>query len=338
MTRHVILAYGRETEHRRATFAILSFWAWYEARDNEARTVVFTDKPELFAEPLAGLPIDYVLLTPEHLEDLRGPQNYVHRVKLAIIDQVFREHPGANVLFTDSDTFFVAEADQLLASLRPGTSLMHQREYRLADAVGIYAAFNQAKYPRKLLEFIEDRTFPVGATRQRFGPSQFSWNSGVLGLAPEVASFMPDIMALNDALYAGCGWVTCEQIAFSLALQTQTHLEPSDQYVFHYWGQRQKQLMDGLLVSLLDQPFGALALRDRLARVRSLSMKWWRTVELDKDREGALYAFAHGEVVAGVKCTLKALIAAPFNLSFARDLLGVLARKPRSSQRRALNV
>lgn len=329
MTRHVILAYGRETEHRRATFAILSFWAWYGGAQADVRTVVFTDKPALFETSLAGLPIDYVVLDAEQLQALRGPQQYVHRVKAAIIDQVFREHPGSNVLFCDSDTFFVAEADQLLTNLRPGVSLMHQREYRLSEAPGIYAAFNQAKFPRRMLELLDKQIFEVGGKKLRFQPTQYVWNSGVLGLAPDIAALMPDVLALNDAFYAGSGWITSEQNAFSLALQVKTRLETSEEYVMHYWGQRQKQLMDSQLAILLKPAFSAQRLHNRLGQVRSLTTKWLRTIELDKDREGAIYAFANGEIVAGLKCTMKALLAAPLNTTFARDLVSVIARSSR---------
>lgn len=332
MTRHVILAYGRETEYRRATFAILSFWAWYAGRKNGVRTVVFTDKPALFEGPLAGLPVDYVTLTAEQLEAMRGPQNFVHRVKVAIVDQVFREHPGANVLFCDSDTFFVAEADQLLHRLRPGTSLMHLREYRLADAVGIYASFDQTQYPYKLLDLLKSRTFPVAGAEQQFRPTQFSWNSGVVGMTAELAALMPDIFALTDDFYACSGWFTSEQLAFSLVLQTQTHVVPSDQYVFHYWGQRQKELMDGKLANQFTPEFSQQTLFERLAQVKALTIKWWRTIELDKDREGALYAFANGEVIAGMKCAVKAILASPFNAAFAKDLVGLIARKPHQRQ------
>ena len=278
MTRHVILAYGRETEHHRAAFAILSFWAWYGGPQPEVRTVVFTDKPALFEGSLAGLPVDYVVLDAERLEALRGPQQYVHRVKAAIIAQVFRDYPGSNVLFCDSDTFFVAEAELLLGSLRPGISLMHQREYRLLDAAGIYAPFHQARFPRRMLEVLDQQIFEVGGTKVRFRPTQYMWNSGVLGLAPDVAALMPDVLILTDAFYAGTGWITSEQNAFSLALQVKTRLETSEEYVLHYWGQRQKRLMDSQLTALLIPTFSEQQLYDRLTQVRLLTLKWQRTV------------------------------------------------------------
>jgi len=280
------------------------------------------------------------VLDPARLVELRGPQQNVHRVKVAVISQVFEQHPGTRVLFTDSDTFFVAEAQDMLARVCNGTSLMHEREYRLAEAVGIHAAFNQAKYPRRLLDFIKDRAFPLGTTRHRFHAGHFSWNSGVLGLPPELSALMPDIMALTDALYAGTGWFTSEQLAFSLALQCKTQVESSSYCILHYWGQRQKKLMDGYLLALFSDAFNAQALFERQIQVRQLATKWCRLVELDRNREGALYAFAQGNTLAGVKCALKAFVAAPLNTAFPRDLVDILKQRTRkrAPQRPPLHV
>lgn len=329
MKQLVILAYGREVEHQRAIFAVLSFWAWYDGPKANVRTLVFTDQPAAFEPYFGGLPVQYELLTPERLAEWRGPDRYVHRVKLACLAHALHQHPGHDLLFCDSDTFFVAEADQLLQRLQPGTSLMHQREYRLEDAVNIYAAFHQAKYPRKLLALLDERTFLVGAQKVRFRKAQYSWNSGVLGLTAALAPAMPDVLALNDEVYAHTGWFTSEQIAFSLALPVLSRVLPAEQYVLHYWGQQQKQLMDSLLRGALTAPFAQLALPERLARVRPLTLKWQRKVEISKDREGALYALGQGELVAGLKCTIKALIANPFNGAFLRELWQTLSQRSR---------
>lgn len=332
MTRHIILAYGRETEHWRATFAVLSFWAWYGGNREDVKTVIFTDKPEFFAPYLTGLPVEYSVLTTPELEKMYGPQRYIHRAKLVILEQTLQAHPEDNVLFCDSDTFFITAAEPMIQRLQAGTTIMHLCEFTVADAVGVYASFSPAQdeYPRKLIQLIESRDFWVGAKSFRFSKDQFIWNSGVLGLTKEVGGLMPDICALNDDLYAGSGWITSEQIAFSFALQETTTIIPSDQYVFHYWGKQQKVLMDSLLPELGTTPFKKLALEERLEEVRQLTDKWQRAVELDKVREGALYAFSHGELFNGLKRTAKAILVSRFDAAFTKELL-VTARKSYSN-------
>lgn len=332
MTRLLLLAYGRQAEYQRAIFAALSGWAWQPELPLAA--TIFTDQPGAFTPYLAGLPITYQLLTPEILTALQGPSQYIHRVKAAVIAQAFQRHPAEELLFVDSDTFFITAPEPLLRLLASGTPIMHQREYTLAEAVTIYAGFNEAHYPQKLLSLLASRTFRLGAEQVRFHPGQSSWNSGVLGLPRALAPLLPDILALLDALYAGTGWFTSEQLAFSLALQADPALplRSSDDYVAHYWGKRQKMLMDTLLNQQLTSAFSGLSLAERLRRVRQLVPRWHRQVQLDRNREDALYAFSQGQLTAGVKCTAKALLGNPLNARFARELVQMLFRRPRASQ------
>ncbi|MGI4873801.1 MAG: hypothetical protein ACRYFX_21790 [Janthinobacterium lividum] len=339
MTRLLLLAYGRPTEYARAVFAALSAWAFAPAGYGQLSAVVFTDQPAAFEPYLAGLPVAYQLLSASLLAELRGPQQFVHRVKACVIAQAGQDYPGDELLFIDSDTFFVAAPGPLLQGLAAGAAYLHQREYTLAGAVGVYAGFQQARYPRRLLALLAERSFKVGGAQVRFDPSQVTWNSGVVGLPTTLTPLLPDTLALTDALYAGCGWFVCEQLAFSLILQAAGPVEPADAYVYHYWAQAQKTLADSLLAVELTAAFAALPLPARLRRVRQLVPTWHEQLEIHKAQQDALYAFSHGEYKSGVKCAAKALLAFPFDPGFARDLLRVLrqralhARRPRSVQR-----
>jgi hypothetical protein len=206
---------------------------------------------------------------------------------------------------------------------------MHQREYRLSEAVGIYAEFNQAKYPKKLLELLSHRSFALGGAQVQFHPAQSCWNSGVLGLPRTLAPLLPDMLHLIDELYAGTGWFISEQLGFSLALQARGQVQGCDRYVYHYWGQPQKQVMDKLLASRLTPAFAAQPLATRLRGVRQLVPQYRRQLELDKAREGALYALRRGRVAAGVKYAAKALLTNPLDTQFVREVLRALHRQAR---------
>lgn len=334
MPRLLLLAYGRETEYRRALLAALSCWAW-QPRLGLAATIC-TDQPDFFRPFLTGLAVDYKLATPEYLAQARGPHHYVHRVKAQFIAEAFAEYPAEELLFIDSDTFFVAAPDALLHRLADGQPFMHQREYTLAEAVAIYAEFNQAKYPKKLLELLASRTFRLGGRPVQFHEKLSSWNSGVLGLPRALAPLLPDVLALTDELYAGTGWFTCEQLAFSLALQASGPVHASDEYVYHYWGQPQKKLMDGLLPAFFTPALAALPLAERLRRVHQQVPHLRRQMELGKVQEGALYALRHGRLAAGLKYAAKAVLASPLDARFMREVLRVLHRQTRLRTARQL--
>ena len=327
MPRLLLLAYGRETEYHRALLAVLSGWA--QRPQLALAATICTDQPDFFRPYLAGLAVAYKLATPEYLAQARGPQHYVHRVKAQFIAEAFAEYPTEDLLFIDSDTFFLASPDRLLRSLATGQTFMHLREYTLAEAVGIYAEFNQAKYPKKLLDLLAGRTFQLGGAAVQFHAGQSSWNSGVLGLPRALAPLLPDMLALLDALYAGTGWFTCEQLAFSLALQASGPVHASDGYVYHYWSQPEKQLMDKLLPAFLTPALAALPLAERLRRVRQQVPVFQRQLALGKAQEGALYALRRGRLAAGLKCAARAVFANPFDGQFMREVLQLLRRQTR---------
>ena len=330
----VLLSYGRETEYLRATCAALSFWARYAGARADVRTVIFTDNPTALQPYLAGLPIAYKCLSDSELVGMKGPQQFVHRVKVAIIDRTFREYPSDTVLYLDSDTFFTAGPRPLLAALLAGRIFMHQYEYTIAEAVGIYAGFKQEDYPRKAIARLESHPYHLGMTAVQFHQGYHNWNSGVLGLPPAVAAVMPDVYTLTDDLYANSGWIISEQLAFSLVLQAHTKLQPCSRYVYHYWGSGQKTLMDTLLRRVLNEHFSCLPLAARLARVRQLVPQWQRQLALHKIQEGALYAFAQGQLHAGLKYAAKALLADPLDVKFAKQLYLLLRNEARQRQGR----
>ena len=325
MPRLLLLAYGRSTEYYRAIFAALSCWAW-QPHPTVAATI-FTDQPAFFEPFLAGLPVTYNYLSESHLAELKGPLQFVHRAKAQLIAQAFLDYPTDELLYVDSDTFFRAAPTALLRQLAQGTAFMHQPEYRLAEAGAIHAGFGQAGYPAKLLALLASRSFQLGGQPVRYHAGQWSWNSGVLGLPRPLAPLLPDILTLVDELYAGTGWFLSEQLAFSLALQASGPLQACDQLVHHYWGQPQKQLMDNQLPALLTPGFAAQPLAQRLGQVRQLVPRLRRQLQLNQAREGALYAFGQGQVLAGLKCAARALLSAPLNARFARELLLVLRRR-----------
>lgn len=312
MTNHLLLSYGCEVEYQRAVFAVLSFWAWHQGDRSAVKTIVFTDRPGFFVPYFVGLPVEYRLLTPASLAQMRGAQDYIHRIKLCIISQIIKEQPNDALLFCDADTFFMSPAAALLGCLRPGYSILHKREHSFEEAIATWASFSppQDEYPRKFIGLIKNQVFELQPdTHYSFSASQIMWNSGVVGLTAEIVVLMPAILALNDKFYAASHWIVSEQVALSLALQTQTEVLPSNQYVFHYWGKHQKNIMDGLLANLSICLPPAELLNERLESIRALTGTWKQAVYKEEAQQYAKLAFSKGELFNGMKFTFKALLS-----------------------------
>src|SRR5688500_15091363 len=104
----VIQSFGRENEYKRAILTVLSFYANCSLPDEQTRLMLFTDRPEYFSSYLSGLPVDFILLTPEKIKEMRGNIDFLHRMKIAVIEEAF-DKTGGNIIYADSDTFFVAD-------------------------------------------------------------------------------------------------------------------------------------------------------------------------------------------------------------------------------------
>jgi hypothetical protein len=86
----VIQSFGRDNEYRRAILTILSFYAHSSLKREETKVLLFTDMPAYFSTFLEGLPVEYVLLTPEKIKSMRGEIDFLHRMKIAVIEEAFK--------------------------------------------------------------------------------------------------------------------------------------------------------------------------------------------------------------------------------------------------------
>src|SRR5689334_15023080 len=95
----VVQSFGKESEFRRAILCIWSFWLYRP----DGVVVLFTDRPSFFDQALSGRKVEYVHLTTEKIREMRGDIDFLHRMKIAIIEETFRLKK-CNVLYVDSDT------------------------------------------------------------------------------------------------------------------------------------------------------------------------------------------------------------------------------------------
>lgn len=104
------------------------------ARSNPSASIdfkvtVYTDQPYFFEDitTVTNLQINTRLISPSELEDWRGPNWFVHRVKICILQDFVAHHAGS-VLYCDTDVVFLKPIQPLFEMLAAGTPLMHTRE------------------------------------------------------------------------------------------------------------------------------------------------------------------------------------------------------------------
>lgn len=327
----VFLSYGSESEYLRAIFCILSLSAWIKQKESDPaekylRVIIYTDNPDFFSSRLPrDFPVVCFFLPPALLEEMLGSTRFFHRRKVAVIDLTFKRYPNEDLLFIDSDTFFTAGPAALLSEFKNGESFMHKREYRLEKGVKIFTAFNQGQYPKAFLHYISGREFNIRGTSVIFSQNDYSWNSGVLGLHKDFVHYMPDVFRLTDEFYANSAWFISEQLAFALILQRKTRIQPSDHFILHYWGKRQKALMDRLIINLF-QERSPSELNDK-EFIRSLTLKWKTMIINDLILEKAVISLQQGYWLYGTKKGLEIIIKDPFRSATYKELFNSIKSK-----------
>jgi hypothetical protein len=327
----VFLSYGNEPEYLRAIFCILSLSAWLSPKAfsnnfDEFKLIIYTDNPDFFAKHLPAFNIEFVFLSAASLEEMLDNKGFFHRRKVDVIDRTFKRYPDTDLLFIDTDTFFYADAEKLFSQYEKGTSFMHKREYRLAKAVNIFSVFGQEQHPKDFIKLIESRSFTIRSEKVDFTTDDYSWNSGVLGLSKYFAHYMPDVFRLTDTFYLHSKWFISEQLAFALILQKTTSIESTNDVIAHYWGKRQKALIDQKIKQLFSEKSPTTLINSKM--LRTLTIKWQNLVANDVILEQAVLSLQQKYWPYGIKKALQILLKEPFNRNIYSQILRAMVTNP----------
>lgn len=322
MTNLVIQSFGRESELKRAILTILSFYAYTSQPVAETQVMVFTDNPDYFSKYLNGLPVRYSLLTPEKVKQMRGEIDFLHRMKIALIEEAFHTMDG-DLLYTDSDTFFIADPTPLMQQLSPTKSHMHLWEYQFESIKEMPLPAGETFHA--YLNLINSKTFKLANGEDiKVTPDLSSWNAGVMLLHRSHAGFLPDVYALTEQTYPGTKNHAAEQYAFSILLQTRTDLQPCDDIVYHYWYRIKKQIIDEFLGEELNDKWAEKPLAEKIKIVRQwvdLLPKYFEEHVLTL-RDNAIQTLNEDKYTEGFKWALKALVKQPLgDKTFIKDIL-----------------
>lgn len=322
-----IQSFGRKSEYRRAVFTILSFYAF--ASNRSTRVLLFTDEPEWFDDYLKDIPVDYVLLTPAKIKEMRGEIDFLHRMKIALIEETFQRFPGYVQFYADSDTFFAADPIPLIHTVTPEKSSMHLCEYSFSSVKDM--PLPAGRTFRDFYQMVISRKFyHADGTVLNVTPEMLSWNAGVMIFHPDHQRFIPDVYALTDQFYPDSQNHASEQYAFSILLQQHTEIFPCDTVNYHYWYRIKKQIADQFLEARLNEDFKKELLQDKLLKVKHWTAILPGIFEQHEWtlRDHAVQLFNRNEYASGYKWTLKALIKKPFGSSgFIKDVLYHIKRQ-----------
>lgn len=232
----VIQAYGNPDIINQSKFCILSALKF----GFNGNIIIYTDTPEAYLSFENKIKLEPV--NDEMIKDWKGPYNFVHRLKIKMLQDYSNKYSG-KMLYMDSDTYFLTTPDILFDEIENGKALMHECEGQLSK--------KSNPILKKTYRFVKNTTININGKSHKISPDSRMWNAGVIGLADEDISVLDKVLELNDAIYQHWQKHVVEQFSFSYYLQTMFDLKDCKQSIMHYWGN--KEYMNNMLRSFFDK-------------------------------------------------------------------------------------
>lgn len=226
----VYQAYGREDIIRQVLFSVVTLKAVSSA-SSAWKIEIYSDQPELLSSFFADTPeVKIVPITANDIKTWRGSIDFVHRVKLKILEKATHglHEP---LLYLDGDTYFAKDPQDLFRQISSSRSLMHIRESRLDEA--------RDPLTKKIARFVRKNQFKLDGQPIQIPGASEMWNAGVIGIHPNNFALLPMMVELTDQMYGIYQKHVMEQLAVSYLLQTKTTLASSHIEIIHYWASKE---------------------------------------------------------------------------------------------------
>ena len=237
----VYQAYGREDIVRQTLFSVTSLFTVL-GTDSPLRVWIYTDQMEMVSKFFKNHPrVHLEPITSAQIKDWRGPNEFLHRVKIKILQDAAAKTSGS-LFYADGDTYFFSDPTSLFRRVSDSVSLMHIAENKIQDGRDLLS--------RKIRRFVKKNTFDIAGETVRIPTETVMWNAGVIGISEKNKSILPHVLELTDLSYGRYPKHVMEQMAFSYYLQNRTRIEPANAVIGHYWNQKDvyQTAIDGFLL------------------------------------------------------------------------------------------
>lgn len=217
-------AYGNDEILAECRFALLQLMRYNKPED--ICIVLYTDNATYFTNELCIF-TNHIIeqLSPELVTEWRGEINFVHRVKIKVLQHFFSRYQG-NLIYCDTDTCCLQSLSAMFGEIEKGTVYMHTNEGLIDQRNNI----ESKKWKRFLSAPVKIKGLPLGQLHQIF-----MWNAGVIGINSSQASVLEEVLEITDALYPAFPRHTVEQFAFSYVLQKKYTIRAAEAFLYHYW-------------------------------------------------------------------------------------------------------
>jgi hypothetical protein len=243
----VFQCYGNKGVFHECAFALLSLSRLYpDGLPSGTEIWIYTDDAAWFdGLGKCPLPMQFCALDATTLKSWRGGIDFVHRVKIALLQDLCTRATG-NILYADTDVVFMHPITTILEGIAQGNRYMHVMEGRVSDAGNpVLKKLHHHLLARKL-------TDAGGRPLQDL----YMWNAGVLGFSTHQAGLLDRVLAFTDAEYPLFSKHIVEQFAFSVHMAGAGAIKAASPYVLHYWNLKEvRPLLADFFEAMKGQPW-----------------------------------------------------------------------------------
>ncbi|SFC62272.1 hypothetical protein SAMN05421780_107140 [Flexibacter flexilis DSM 6793] len=220
----IMQAYGHVGILNEAKYALLSFLAGTPA-DKLPQIIIYTDQPAFFK--LFEHYVTFKAIDKQLIKEWSGEINFVHRVKIKMLQDFWATHTHGNLLYTDTDVTFLKSVPALFEAIEQGTFLMHVSEGAISPKSNLTIS--------RLYKFFKTNPKELAHFWAAADPTTLQmYNAGVLGM--NSGMLLEDVLRLTDDMYKIFERHIVEQFAFSYYAQTKApKLMVVNDFIFHYW-------------------------------------------------------------------------------------------------------
>jgi hypothetical protein len=220
-----------------AIFSIITLINTYEGKAFVFKIIVYTDNPDAFLWLSDNFPVESVCISQDRINEWCGIHRQLLRAKIKVIQEVINS-ADANLLFVDTDTFFLKKVDTLFDKIGKGVPVMHVREWRMSIGRKLHSEL----CPQDL-DFDLKSGFNV-----KINDATLMWNSGVIGISSIQKNEIDAVLEINDSFYQINPSWHVEQLSFSVILNRTLKLIGCNNIIFHYW--HNKEVVDEYIKNL----------------------------------------------------------------------------------------
>lgn len=223
----VYQAYGNIDILNEALYSMLSFYKVHGLDQKDIQLVIYTDRPQHFESVLGKERVDCRLIDDSVIKKWRGEIDFVHRVKVETLLDFTKSMGDENILYLDSDIYFLKKVHPIFEGIAQGQLYMHDYE----------GALNKSKFPLilKMGKFVKTHQGELKALGFDVPIATKTWNAGVIGFNASKKHILNKVLCFTDGFYKMYPKHIAEQFGFSLYLGKEGNVQEASQELFHYW-------------------------------------------------------------------------------------------------------